>query len=182
MRDIVEGPIFVRLGARMRGPEGVAVGAARRVIISNIVCSSATSPQSSSITGIPGHMIENFKLSNIMVEHRGGGTPEQAALQPAENETKYPEPNMFGPLPSNGFYLRHVNGIEMNDIKIITQKEDARPVFILDDVHSADFFRIKAPKVGNVPTFVLKGVEDFRVSQSNTVPDTHLDKAESKNL
>jgi polygalacturonase len=182
MRDIVEGPIFVRLGARMRGPEGVPVGAARRVIISNIVCSNATSPQSSSITGIPGHMVENFKLSNIIIEHRGGGTAEEAALQPAENETKYPEPNMFGPLPSNGFYLRHVNGIEMNDVKIITQQPDARPVFVLDDVHEADFFRIKTPKVGNVPTFVLKGVEEFRVSQSNTVADTHLDKAENKSL
>src|SRR5579864_5547214 len=65
MRDIVEGPIFARLGARMRGPEGVPVGNVRRVIISNIVCSNATSPQCSSITGIPGHKVDNFKLSNI---------------------------------------------------------------------------------------------------------------------
>jgi polygalacturonase len=182
MRDIVEGPIFVRLGARMRGPDGVPVGEARRVIISNIVCSNATSPQSSSITGIPGHPVENFKLSNVVIEHRGGGTSQQAALQPAENEKKYPEPNMFGELPSQGFYLRHVNGIEMNDIKILAQQPDARPVFVLDEVHGADFFRIKTPKTASVPTFVLKGVEDFRVSQSNAVPDTHLEKAENKNL
>lgn len=182
MRDIVEGPIFVRLGARMRGPDGVPVGAARRVIISNIVCSNATSPQSSSITGIPGHVVENFKLSDILIEHRGGGTAAQAALQPAENEKKYPEPNMFGVLPSQGFYLRHVKGVEMNDVKIIAQQEDARPAFVLDQVQEADFFRIKTPKVANVPTFVLKEVEEFRVSQSNTVPDTHLDKADNKNL
>ena len=37
MRDIVGAPIFLRLGARMRGPAGVPVGALRRVLISNIV-------------------------------------------------------------------------------------------------------------------------------------------------
>ena len=182
MRDIVEGPIFVRLGARMRGPEGVPVGTVKRVIISNVVCSNATSPQSSSLTGIPGHSVEDVKLSNIVVEHRGGGTPQQAALEPAENEKKYPEPNMFGDLPSKGFYIRHVNGVEMNDVKILTQSEDARPAFVLDDVHGADFFRIKTPKTANVPTFVLKGVEDFKVTQSNTIPDTHLDKADNRKL
>ena len=182
MHDIVEGPIFVRLGARMRGPEGVPVGAARRIIISNIVVSNATSPQSSSITGIPGHPVENVKVSHILVEHRGGGTAEQAALQPAENEQKYPEPNMFGVLPSQGFYLRHVNGIEMNDVKIIAQEPDARPAFALEEVHEADFFRIKTPKTLNAPTFVLKNVEDFKIGQSNTVADTHLGKVDNKSL
>src|SRR5262245_2919236 len=55
MRDIVNAPIFMRLGSRMRGPEGVAVGALRRVIISNVVCSNALSSLASIISGIPGH-------------------------------------------------------------------------------------------------------------------------------
>jgi polygalacturonase len=182
MRDIVEGPIFVRLGARMRGPEGVPVGSARRILISNIVCSNATSPQCSSITGIPGHRVENVKISNLLIEHRGGGTPEQAALQPAENEQKYPEPNMFGALPAQGFYLRHVEGIEMNDVKILAQQPDARPAFVLDEVVGADFFRIKTPQQPNVPTFALKTVKDFKVGQTNSIPDTRLDQVESKTL
>src|SRR5437868_1604793 len=56
MREIYESPIFIRLGSRMRGPSGVPVGAIRRVLISNVVCSNVTSPISSIITGIPGHM------------------------------------------------------------------------------------------------------------------------------
>jgi len=182
MRDIIEGPIFVRLGARMRGPEGVAVGSAKRVIISNIVCSNAASPVCSSITGIPGHMVEDFKLSNILVEHRGGGTQQQAALQPAENEQKYPEPSMFGELPAHAFYIRHLKGLEMNDVKILVQQPDARPAFVLDDVHGADFFRIKTPQTSNVPTFVLKNVGDFKIGQVNSIPDTRLDKADNKSL
>ena len=183
MRDINNGPIFLRLGDRMRGPEGVPVGALRRVIISNIVCSNSTSGISSIITGLAGHLIEDVKLSNIIIEHRGGGTAEQASKEvPEEERDRYPEPGRFGDTPSNGFFIRHVKGIEMNDIKILVQQPDARPAFVLEDVHGADLFRIKTPKNGNVPAFALKNVEDFKVSQCNTVPDTHLDKADNRNL
>ena len=43
MRDIITAPIFMRLGRRMRGPDGVPVGALRRVIINGIVCSNSAS-------------------------------------------------------------------------------------------------------------------------------------------
>ena len=183
MRDIVDGPIFIRLGDRMRGPEGVPVGVLRRVIISNIVCSNAASNISSLFTGLAGHPVEDVKLSNILIEHRGGGTAAQAALQPPEEEReRYPEPRRFGDLPSHGFFLRHIKGIEMTDVKLLTQQPDARPAFVLDDVHGADFFRIKTPKNGNAPTFALQGVKDFRVAQSNTVRDTEFDKVDNRNL
>ena len=183
MRDINNGPIFLRLGDRMRGPEGVPVGALRRVIISNIVCSNAISGISSLITGLPGHLIEDVKLSNIIIEHRGGGTAEQAKLEPPEEERdRYPEPGRLGDMPANGFFIRHVKGIEMNDIKILVQQSDARPAFVLEEIHGADLFRIKTPKNGSVPTFNLKNVEDFRVSQCNTVADTHLDKIDNRSL
>ena len=182
MRDVVDGPIFIRLGDRMRGPEGVPVGALRRVIISNIVCSNATSNIASLFTGLAGHPIEDVKLSNILIEHRGGGTAAQAALQPPEEEReRYPEPRRFGDTPSHAFYIRHVKGIEMNDVKILTQHEDERPAFLFEDVHGADLFRIKTPKT-SAPTLVLKADEDFKIGQSNTVPDTHFDKVDSKKL
>jgi len=183
MRDINNGPIFLRLGDRMRGPEGVPVGALRRVIISNIVCSNSTSGISSIISGLPGHLIEDVKLSNIIIEHRGGGTQEQAKKEvPEEERDRYPEPGRFGDTPSNAFFIRHVKGIEMNDIKILVQQPDARPAFVLEDVHGADFFRVKTPKNGDVPTFTLKNVEEFSLSQCNTVPDTHLQKADNRSL
>lgn len=183
MRDTNDGPIFIRLGDRMRGPEGVPVGALRRVIISNVVCSNATSGISSLFSGLPEHPIEDLKLSNILIEHHGGGTTEQARREPPEEERdRYPEPGRFGDTPAHGFFIRHVKGIEMNDVKILVQQPDARPVFVLEDVHGVDFFRIKVPKNGTVPTFALKNVEDFRVSQSDTVPDTRLDKVDTRNL
>ena len=183
MRDIVDAPLFLRLGDRMRGPQGVAVGALRRVIISNIVCSNANSGISSLITGLAGHLIEDLKISEILIEHKGGGTPEQAKLEvPEEERDRYPEPRRFGDTPSHGFFIRHVKGIEMENVKILVQQPDQRPAFVLDDVHGADFFRIKTTPTANVPTFALKNVEDLKIGQVNSMPDTHLDKVDNKSL
>src|SRR5580700_1768776 len=100
MRDIVSAPIFLRLGSRMRGPAGVPVGSLRRVLISNVVCSNSEASLGSILSGIPGHPIEDIQLNDIHIQHRGGGTPEASAIHPPELENKYPEPNMFGAMPS----------------------------------------------------------------------------------
>ena len=105
MRDVMEAPIFLRLGARMRGPAGVPVGVMRRVILSNITCSCAPgcARSESIVAGIPEHPIEDVKLSDIIIVHAGGGTKEDAQRQLAEKEKEYPEPNMFGTTPAHGF-------------------------------------------------------------------------------
>ncbi len=182
MRDIIDVPLFLRLGRRMRGPEGTPVGRLRRVIISNVIVSNCASRQAAIITGIPGHYIEDLKLSNIYVQHQGGGTVEDARIQPPELENDYPEPSRFGPMPAHGFYIRHVKDIEMRDVDVKFMKEDLRPAFLLDDVKAAYFARIKAAPAPGVSSFMLKNVEDFRISDSRFVPDTQLDNVKEKAL
>jgi hypothetical protein len=167
----------------MRGPEGVPVGALRRVIISNIMCSSSASRLGSIISGIPGHDIEDVRLSDIYIQHLGGGTKEDALIQPEEKENTYPEPTMFGQvLPSHGFFIRHVKNIHLSHIEIAYAKDDLRPPFVLHDVKSADFFRVKTQRAADVPTFALKKVADFSVAMSRPVPDTQLESAEEKKI
>ncbi len=183
MRDVVEAPIFLRLAARMRGPAGVDVGVLRRVILSNISCSCAPGARIGSIlAGIPGHAIEDVKMSDIFIVHHGGGTESEAQLRPAEKEKEYPEPNMFGTTPAHGFFIRHVKGLEMNGVKIEHANSDLRPAFVLEDVDGAEFGRIKTPVTAGVPTFALKQVRDFSVFRSKPVPDTVLDRVEKKEL
>ncbi len=83
-------------------PDNTPVGTLKRVIISNLVCSNCVGRLGSVISGIPGHYIEDVKISNVQVLHQGGGTKEDAAYQPPEYEDMYPEPTMFvgGPRPS----------------------------------------------------------------------------------
>jgi polygalacturonase len=183
MRDVLGAPIFVRLGARMRGPAGVPVGVIRRLLISNVTCLGAGAERVCSIlSGIPGHPIEDVKLSDITIVHPGGGTAADAALQLAEKEKDYPEPTMFGTTPAYGFFLRHVNGIEMSGIKIESAALDARHVFALHDVQNADFRHIKMPAMSAAPRFVLNDVTDFSVFRSKPVPDTELKAAMRQEL
>jgi polygalacturonase len=182
MREIYDAPIFIRLGSRMRGPAGAAVGSIRRVLISNVVCSGADSPICSIITGIPGHPIEDVHLSNIILEHKGGGTREQASLRVPEKEAEYPDPGMFGPMPAHGFFLRHVREIELEGVKIIAALRDERPAIVLDDVEDAGFIRVQVPVAAGVPLFALRDVRNFRLRDCAHLPDMSLDRVAQKEI
>ncbi|MGA2184098.1 MAG: glycoside hydrolase family 28 protein [Bryobacteraceae bacterium] len=182
MRDIKSAPIFLRLGSRMRGPAGTPVGTLKRVIISNLVCSNSVSQFGSIISGIPGHAIEDLTISHVQVWHQGGGTKEQAGIEPPEKEAAYPEPNMFGEMPSHGFYIRHARGIRFDNVEIGAAKADRRPAFVLDDVSDADFFRIRTPKTADTPVFALQNVADLSIHMCRSVPDTQLTSVEKTTL
>jgi polygalacturonase len=205
MRDVSNAPIFLRLGSRMRAPEGTPVGSIRRVNISNVVVSEADPRYSSIISGIPGHDIEDITLSNIRIVSRGGMTLQQVADQPAdlvntfffrdsggvpkrepyttpEREKQYPEPSMFGLLPAYGFFVRHAKGIEFSNISVEFANEDTRPAFVLDNVDTVDFDKVKARKATGAPTFVLKQVQNFSLHQSAPLPDTQLANVSRKDF
>jgi polygalacturonase len=95
----------------------------------------------SSITGIPGHPVQNITLENIEIIYPGRGNdglahmPVSRLEEVPEREAVYPEFSMFGELPSWGFYVRHVEGLIMKNIKISIAAPDYRPAMIFDDVH-----------------------------------------------
>lgn len=203
MREVSNAPIFLRIGSRMRGPEGIPVGAIRRVNISNVVVYDADPRYASIISGIPGHPIEDVKLSDIRILYRGGITMEQVAQQPAdivntfffrgeggipprepfatpEREDQYPEPSMFGLLPAYGFFIRHASGIELDNVSVGFMREDGRPAFVIEDVDGIEFRGVKAQKVDGVPTFVLMDVENFRTLHSDPVADLRLERVERR--
>ncbi|HET7733797.1 MAG TPA: glycoside hydrolase family 28 protein [Paludibacter sp.] len=152
MRDIVNSPIFLRLGARMRSPGNTPVGKMRRISIDHVNVYNADSRFGCVISGMPDNYIEDVKLSNICIQYQGGGTAGQAKVVVPENEKDYPEPSMFGPIPSSSFYIRHVKNIELSGIDINFATSDFRPSIQLDDVKSSEFRNIKinqpnAPKL-----------------------------------
>jgi polygalacturonase len=182
MRDLVSGPIFMRLGARLRGPrESTRVGTMKRILISNLSCFNAPQNICSVLSGIPGYAIEDVKLSNIYIETVGGATTEMAKIEPPELESKYPEPSMFGAMPASGFFLRHMRNVEMSHVEIANATFDARPAFYLTDVERADFFAVTAPR-GTDGAFALRGVKDLRIGWSRAAADTTLSNADNKML
>jgi polygalacturonase len=182
MRDIISPPLFMRLGARLRGPKDTTkVGTLKRILVSNLVCHNAPMRVTSILSGIPGYAIEDVKLSNIYIENLGGATADAAQIKPPEKEDAYPEPSMFGAMPSLGFFLRHMRNVEMSHVELATIAPDARPAFYLEDVSRADFFSITAPRTAG-GNFALNGVKDLRIGWSRAAADTVLDAADSKTV
>jgi len=182
MRDLASGPIFLRLGARLRGPkESTQVGTLKRILISNIDCHNAPMRVSSILSGIPGYPIEDVKLSNIYVETAGGATADMAQIVPPEHEDSYPEPSMFGPIPASGFFLRHIHNLEMSHVEIANATPDARPAFYLSDVDRADFFAVTAPRAAG-GAFALHDVKDLRIGWSRAAADAAYDNIDTKQL
>ncbi|MBE3134782.1 MAG: right-handed parallel beta-helix repeat-containing protein [Acidobacteria bacterium] len=172
MRDIVNAPIFVRLGHRARGPNNPPAGVIRRVHINNVVASNVDASYGVLLSGIPGHPIEDLRLSGIRIAYRGGGTKADAALELPEKEDAYPEPDMFGRTPSYGLYARHVTSFGVHDAVFTVDQPDARPAVQLEDVAGADLDNLSLQRAPGSPLFVLRQVRDFLLRNSPALPDT----------
>lgn len=142
MRDIVNAPFFLRLGKRMRSPEGTPVGSMKRILISNVNVFNADSRYSSIISGVPGAWIEDVTFSNIHIYHQGGYTAEDGKRIPPENEKTYPEPWMFGTIPAKGFYIRHAQGVTLDNVHFHYKQPDGRPLFVTDDAEGVVYRNI----------------------------------------
>lgn len=151
MRDIVNAGIFLRLGSRMRSPEGTPMGSMKRIRISNVNAYGVDSRYSSIISGVPGHMIEDVTLSNISLYYKGGLSPKDASNPVPEAEKEYPEPWMFGIVPARGFYVRHARNVVFDNVNFYYEKPDSRPLFVTDDTEAIRYRDIWADGVKQEP-------------------------------
>lgn len=174
--------LFIRLGKRNQKGE---VGTLRNVIISNIRVEVAferpdyayeirgpalpffhnTFP--SSITGIPGHRVENVLLENIEMVYPGRGNNGLANMPLAhldfvpERESAYPEFSMFGELPAWGLYVRHMDGLVMRNVKLSIAAPDYRPAIVLDDVRNIDIQSLQILGDRKPESIVLYKTDNF---------------------
>lgn len=183
MRNTTNSPFFLRLAGRMRGPDGVSPGKLRRVNISDITVYNADSHFSSIISGIPGHNIEDIRFSNIDIWYKplDSARTQIQKLVPEYIET-YPEPAKFGVMPSYGFFIRHVENIEMNNVNIHYLGEEDRPAIILDDVKGAKFKNIDAQKADKSPIFQLQKSRNIRIRDSEGLKNQEIKELTSKQL
>ena len=160
-----ESPIFVRLGHRGRGwtfsksgaeafvsqsvsggnegatqsqkPDSIeTVGRMRGIYIDNIRVKDA-GRYGCSITGLPGHPVEDVHVSNVSISYRGGvSADELPAIRQAvkdEKAAEYPEATMWGPLPAKGFFVRHGRSVHLDNVEVYPTGHDVRPLFVRED-------------------------------------------------
>ncbi len=152
------GPIFIRLGDRgrtygedagARRPAGRIKGLVLRNITAEVETPSSpvTNPftqmqeppkafSGMTITGVPGHPIEDLLLENLSIRLIGGGEPADASMQPTEQVADYPEHFYFGILPGWAMFVRHARGVTLRKVQFGTQNPDARPPIVCEDVEA----------------------------------------------
>jgi hypothetical protein len=172
MRRIFGAPIFLRLGARMRGPAATPVGRLHGVIIADVVAEGVQGGQAILILGLAGHPVEDVTLADIRIEFEGGGAAAEAGRVVPEMERDYPEPGSFGITPSWGLYARHAGRLAVHHVVLGTRAADGRPSVTLEDVRGAEFEQASMPPSPGAKTFDLREVEDFRAQSCRGVPDT----------
>ena len=128
----------------------------------------------SSITGIPGHYIENVVLENIEITYPGRASKAQAYVPlhrldaVSEKIRNYPEFSMFGELPAWGLYVRHTKGITLNNVTLKLKNSDFRPAFVFDDVSGINFKKLTLPDNKQKEQIVLKNYTNFEIIPKNT--------------
>jgi polygalacturonase len=152
MMDVVQYPIYITLGARLRGPGVTQPGKLRNILISNVIATGVDRMSGIQITGVPGYPVEGVRLQNIRLVFKGGGTKEDATRIPPEPGTGYPEPTRIGVMPSYGLFARHVRDLELNALRFSFQQEDLRPPIVCMDVDGLEIENVKAdPATGVAP-------------------------------
>ena len=163
--DGVQTPIFIKLGDRERYND--APSQLKNIRINNIVAHNA-SLISNSITGFPGHYIENVTISNVHITYRGGGTEKHHQYEVPEKEGSYPENRMFGHfLPAYGFFVRHVKNLTLENITLSLVQPDYRSVIRMEDVEQIKVSGLRADHpASTVPPLEIMDGKNVLISGS----------------
>lgn len=158
MRDVINAPVFVRLGHRGRGPAGRdanklplgPVGSIRRLRISGIEATVAKPMQGILVEGLATHPIEDLTISDVRIRYPGGGTAAQAARKVDDLAQVYPEPGRWRILPSWAFWARHVRGLTLRNLDFAVATTDLRPALMLEAIADAELDGIRFPRAPGV--------------------------------
>ncbi|MBV6647311.1 MAG: hypothetical protein KI790_17770, partial [Cyclobacteriaceae bacterium] len=138
MIDSIETPIFIRLGARLDRSwlpnSGKPEGLIENVAFSNINATNCGNV-STSITGYPGNRVKNIRFDQVYISTTGKGTLSDTTTRVVEPTRNYPINRMFNSnLPAFGLYIRHAEGVYLNDVTLNTTAEEPRSALFTEDV------------------------------------------------
>jgi hypothetical protein len=97
--------------------------------------------------------IDTVILRDVNLDFTGGGTPEQAKML-----VRSPGVDAR-PLPAWGIYARKVKNLELSNVRLTLQKEDARPAVMADGVETLSLDGFRVPPGSRLD---LSGVKDLR--------------------
>ena len=156
MDDICNSPIYIRLGDRMRAPEGFHPSTVKDIRLSDIRVTDADSRYACLIAGVEGHPIRDVSIENLQIRFRGGLTLDDVREQRGSNpffmperrqpgmvgEANYPEPSAHGIQPAWGFSISHAENISIKHVDLSTDQFDERPWKHLEETRKISFRKV----------------------------------------
>lgn len=185
-----ECPLYIRLANRARkyleeAPQP-SVGSMRHIRISNIIA-YGTGNFCSSITGIPDAKIEDVSLHNIHFINRGGLEEGHFLPDPAlegkrhdianrmkwdrywssysevkEDEKGYPQPTVWGNLPSYGLFIRNVKDITVDNAIFKSDRQEPRIPVIAVNVESLTLGGLQVNDISRIAV-LLNDVQNQKI-------------------
>jgi polygalacturonase len=155
MMDVRDYAIYLTTGKRNRTPNLTTNSRMRNILISNVIVGGVDKLSGIQIMGLPEQPLEGIRLENIRLLSRGGGTTNDAALQPKELGTGYPEPSKLGTLPAYGIFARHVKDLELANIRLNFLTNELRPAAMFADIQGLEIDNFKPQTTEDVKAAVF---------------------------
>lgn len=151
-REIHNAPIFVWLGDRLRAPPGISVGAIEDINVRGLSCYGYDDNEPMIISGLHGHPIIGFSLSDAYLLQMGGGSKTETNIIPPGMERFYPETSLLGQrLPAQGLFARYVDDLTLNHVRFDCIIPDQRPFLWLGAVNGRNISGISVPVGATAP-------------------------------
>jgi polygalacturonase len=134
----------------------------------------------SSITGLPGHNVENVTMENIEITYEGGASkvvnyfPLDSCNVITEAENSYPEFSMFGELPCWGFYARHVTGVTIKNLKLVNKKDDYRAALLINDADKIALRNLTVTAVAPDPVLFFNQAKQLQLKKIKIESESSL--------
>jgi len=136
----VDCPLYLIVGKRSQHQKAVRepqAGQMERISITNITARNSKFP--CFITGEPDSKIKDVFLSNIRISKDRAIVTEPHTEPVPERPEQYPTPWRYGSrlegdkLPAYGLYMRHVDGVKIENFNVDTADEEVRPMIKEDN-------------------------------------------------
>ena len=165
MKDICNSPIYIRLGNRMRAPQGMQPSEVNGISIRRVKVDDADCRYACLIAGEEGNPVKNVVMEDLEIRFKGGMTLDDvekqrgsnpfffagdgtAAISVHENMKGYPEPSAHGIQPAWGLSIINAENIKMKNITLSTVNSDERPPFFNQSTRKLRFRNVTAKNAG----------------------------------
>lgn len=164
----VRTPIFIRLQKALGRPQNPLNGVMKNIQITDVRATGAI--LTSAITGLAGMPVRNVTLNNVHIDTIEPGQLAWTENVIKEGEAAYSGAAMFGRLPSYGFYVRHVEGLTMQNVTVDSLVKDPRPMLSCEDVQQLTLQNVSGTASDpSQPFLKLKDVQGASI-QGNRAP------------